>query len=182
MPAKHLVKQYVTGGYYHIFNRGVEKRKIFLDEQDYKTFLSFLKLYLEPRISKPKDLKEAKLLKRSLAKEAKLLAYCLMPNHFHLLLKQETLNGMTKLTRAISTNYAMYFNTKYERVGPLFQGNYKAVLVDSEEQLLHLSRYIHLNPVEITKNFKDYPYSSFGDYIGKRATKWVDPKLILSYF
>lgn len=182
MPAKNSVKQFVTGGYYHIYNRGVEKRKIFLDDHDYKTFLYLLKLYLEPRKPKPKDLEEAKLLRRSLAKEVGLLAYCLMPNHFHLLLKQKTHNGMTKLMRTISTSYVTYFNQKYKRVGPLFQGNYKAVLLDSEEQLLHLSRYIHLNPVEVTKNFKDYPYSTFRDYTGKRAAKWIDVELILSYF
>jgi len=182
MPAKNSVKQYVTGGYYHVYNRGVEKRKIFQDERDYKTFLHFLRLYLEPRDPKPKTPAELKLLRRSLAKEVKLLAYCLMPNHYHLLLRQETLSGMTKLIRAVSTNYAMYFNTRYDRVGPLFQGKYKAVLIDSEEQLLHVSRYIHLNPIEVTKRWGDYSYSSFGDYIGKRDTKWVDLLPILSYF
>lgn len=182
MPARNSVKQFVAGGYYHVYNRGVEKRKIFLDEHDYKTFLYLLKLYLEPRKSKPEDLEEAKLLKRSLAKEVDLLAYCLVPNHFHLLLKQVTRDGMTKLLRALSTNYATYFNQRYKRIGSLFQGNYKAVLIDSEEQLLHLSRYIHLNSIEITKAFKTYEFSSMGDYLGKRRTRWIKPETILSYF
>ncbi len=86
----------------------------------------------------------------------------------------------------IGTNYVMYFNKRYERVGPLFQGVYKAVMVESEEQLLHLSRYIHINPLGIeNKNFKkliDYSYSSYGDYLGDRETNWLNSGEILSYF
>lgn len=182
MPRKNSLKTYVEGGYYHLYNRGVEKRKIFLDDRDYKTFLYFLKRYLQP--PDPKDLRFSK--QRSLAGEINLLVYCLMSNHFHLLVKQETRDGITKLMNRIGTNYGMYFNKRYERVGSLFQGVYKAVLIDNGAQLLHLSRYIHLNPYEIeNRNFKrlaDYLYSSYGDYLGKRKTGWVKTEDILSYF
>lgn len=179
MPAKNIIKIYVEKGYYHLYNRGVEKRKIFLDARDYKTFLYLLKAYLS---SSPKT--PFKKIKTLIA-EIKLLAYCLMPNHFHLLVKQTTKDAITKLTRRICTNYAMYFNKRYKRVGSLFQGNYKGVLVETDAQLLHLSRYIHINPNEILRSQSkliDYPYSSYGDYLGLRKTNWLQPEEILAFF
>ncbi len=172
MPAKNSVKQFIENGYYHLYNRGVEKRDIFLDEQDYAVFLSCLKQYLDPRQgSDPK----------SLAKEVDLLTFCLMPNHFHLLAKQITKNGITKLIRAVCTKYVMYFNKKYERVGTLFQGKYRAAMVDADPYLLHLSRYIHLNPYP-GSDPKLYAYSSFSYYLGDRDAPWVKPQEILAFF
>ena len=192
MPRKNSLKTYVEDGYYHLYNRGVEKRDIFLDDRDYKVFLHFLKQYLCPLAPKgtffsltgatpvrPRPIK-------TIHGEIDLIAFCLMPNHFHLLVKQKTKDGITKLMNRIGTNYAMFFNKRYERVGPLFQGVYKAVLVESDEQLLHLSRYIHLNPLEVeNRNFKtliEYPYSSYGDYLGNRKTDWIKTGEILSNF
>ena len=189
MPAKNVLKTYVEDGYYHIYNRGVEKRKIFLDDLDYKVFLKSLKVYLEPLSSKtplktiiigsysfqrpPKPLK-------NYHSQLELLAYCLMPNHFHFLIKQKARNTIEQFMRSLGTKYSVYFNKRYDRVGSLFQGPYKAVLIDQDDHLLHLSRYIHLNPV------KDSPlhmaYSSYADYLGKRETQWVNTKIILSYF
>lgn len=170
MPAKNSVKQYIEDGYYHIYNRGVEKRNIFLDPQDYSVFLHYLKKYLDPASgSDPK----------SLANEVDLLAFCLMPNHFHLLIKQSKKDGITKLMRAVTTCYVMYFNEKYQRVGTLFQGKYKAALVLEDIYLLHLTRYIHLNPG--SDPFR-YPYSSLSCYLGNQKIKWVKPDFILSYF
>lgn len=162
MPAKYRVKTYLENSYYHVFDRGVEKRDIFLDEQDYRVFLHFLKFYLSPpkpnfahplkEITdfKPTRIRVFSSLNKPLNQELELLAYCLMPNHFHLLMFQKTLTGMTRLLRSLLTNYAMYFNRKYHRIGYLFQGNYKAVLILEEPYLLHISRYIHLNPAELT--------------------------------
>lgn len=193
MPGRNIIKTYVENGYYHLYNRGVEKRKIFLDDRDYKTFLFFLKRYLspiEPRLEPNEILHKVQPLKRlDLSQEIKLLAYGLMPNHFHLLIKQKIADGITKLTRCVATSYSIYFNKRYERTGSLFQGNYKAVLVETDEQLLHLSRYMHLNILEN----KQYPlrkmreillnsYSSYGDYLGIRRTAWVHPEEILAFF
>ena len=110
-----------------------------------------------------------------------------MPNHYHLLVKQSTYNGITKLMRAINTNYVMYFNKKYDRVGHLFASKYKAVLVKTDEQLLHLSRYIHINPLKLLKklninNLSKYPYSSYGYYLRKKSSLWIKPKFILDSF
>lgn len=193
MPSKNIVKQYLENGYYHIYNRGVEKRDIFLDNQDCRVFLHLLKFYLSPELQESQKQHPLTTLTgfnpvrlrplQSLGGEIELLAYCLMPNHFHLLLKQFTLDGMTKLIRRLSTTYSMYFNRRYKRVGHLFQGAFKAALVQEDSYLLHLSRYIHLNPVELTgSNPVNYPYSSYGYYLGNKNASWVKPQFILEYF
>ena|SRR3989338_7566723 len=195
MPHKYSVKSYVAGGIYHAFNRGVNKTDIFIDDQDYRVFLHLLKYYLSPveslssvhpilevsdmRILRPRPL-------ANLEKEVNLLAYCLMPNHFHLLIQQNTADGMTKLLRRISTTYAMYINKRYHRVGYLFQGSYKAVLVDRDNYLLHLSRYIHRNPYDLSKmtgrHLVSYPYFSYPYYLKLKHAPWIKPDTILSYF
>ena len=190
MAAKYRVKQYVEGGFYHVYNRGVERRRIFLDDQDYRVFLHLLKFYLsEPQTPNehplqsltgftPVKLRPLKTLHGSV----ELHCYCLMPTHFHLLLKQRDERSMEKLLRRILTNYSMYFNRRYERVGHLFQGAYKAVLVDEDNYLLHLSRYIHQNPTLTKRYLHQYPYSSYSDYIGEKRTPWLTTSFILDFF
>lgn len=177
MPAKNSVKQFIENGYYHVYNRGVEKRDIFLDKQDYAVFLKLLKKYLDPVLGSDPLWK-----RKSLSQEVDLIAFCLMPNHFHLLVKQITINGMTKLIRAVCTNYVTYFNKKYERIGGLFQGKYKAIMVMEDAYLLHLSRYIHLNPFTGSDPLIDYPYSSYGHYLGQKSSSWIKPDEILAFF
>ena len=191
MPSRNVVKTYVKDGYYHIYNRGVEKRKIFKSSQDYKVFLKYLKEYLTPP-PKTEDLKTIFTLQgatfkgvprqpKNYAKKIELVAFCLMPNHFHLLIKQTSENDMKDFMRSLATRYSMYFNKKYERVGKLFQGHYKAVLITDDTYLLHLSRYIHLNVSEYSTNLVK-AYSSYADYLGIRKTKWLNPELVLTFF
>lgn len=104
-----------------------------------------------------------------------------MPNHFHLLVKQSSLNGITKIMRAVCTNYVMYFNKKYDRVGTLFQGKYKAALIQNDDYLLHLTRYIHLNPYP-GSDPKLYNYSSYNYYLGKKNANWLKTREVLGYF
>jgi putative transposase len=190
MPAKNVIKQFVENGYYHVYNRGVEKRDIFQSNLDYRVFLHLLKFYLSPQIDDDHPLTSltgfipVRLRPlQPLETEVELLAYCLMPNHFHLLLKQSTATGITKLLRRLSTTYSMYFNRKNNRVGHLFQGVYKAAFVDREAYLLHLSRYIHLNPSDLTgMNPVNYPYSSYQYYLGQKSAQWIKPQFILNYF
>ena len=182
------MKQYVEEGYYHIYNRGVEKRKIFLDEQDYKVFLKYLKLYLDPPGKLPirkvsignNTFQTVPRPLKNYYDKVKLLSYCLMPNNFHLLIKQTDKKSIELFMRSLATKYSVYFNKKYNRVGSLFQGPYKAVLASDDIYLLHLSRYIHLNPG------KDSPYrmaySSYPEYLQKRNTSWIYTKDILSHF
>src|SRR4030042_4414876 len=145
MPAKNVVRDFSENSFYHIFNRGVEKRDIFLDQQDHKIFIYYLTVYLYPL---PKVLEvypklPIRLHNKNLSQEVEILSYCLMPNHFHLLLKQNTVNGISKLLKQLTNAYTFYFNQKYKRVGGLVQGRFKAVKILNDELLLHISRYIH---------------------------------------
>ena len=126
MPSKNTLKIYIKNGYYHLYNRGVEKRKIFQDEQDYAVFLSYLKIYLLPKdennlkkllLNSDLDYRERDNTLRLLnlnnfTDEITLLAYCLMPNHFHLLLKQKSENSIDVFMRSLCTRYTMFFNKK----------------------------------------------------------------------
>ncbi len=191
MPSRNLLKISVKDGYYHIYNRGVEKRTIFEDEQDYKVFLRYIKEGLSPKPN-PEELKKSFTLKgssfqgvphthKNYYKKVKLLVYCLMPNHFHFIIKQIQKGSMEGFMRSLATRYSMYFNKKYNRVGHLFQGIYKASMITNDSYLLHLSRYIHLNPLEHTKDLYN-AYSSYGEYLGLRRTKWISTIEILSFF
>src|SRR5437899_12643179 len=117
MPSKNIVKIYLGNAYYHIYNRGIDKREIFLDEQDCKVFLYYLKIYL----SSPETLKQKqdispqmfyKITNLNLYSEIRLLSFALMPNHFHLQVKQITKDGIQKLTKRVLTSYVTYFNKK----------------------------------------------------------------------
>ena len=116
-----------------------------------------------------------------------ILSYCLMPNHFHLLLKQNSENGISKLLGNLQNSYARYFNIKNERIGHLFQGQFKAVKIDSEEQLLHVSRYIHLNPyssavVKDLNALQKYEWSSLPEYLDKVLFNLCSKKNIIGNF
>jgi len=174
------------GEYYHVYNRGIEKRNIFLDENDW---LRFQKLLYVANGEKPlvfKTIQGVPLDKidRGGCRVA-IGAYCLMPNHFHILVKETTENGLSRFMEKLGTSYAMYFNKKYKRSGFLFQGTFKAEHVDNDEYLKYLYAYIHLNPVKLIdpgwkekgihnlgkakKYLEEYRYSSYEDYaMGKR--------------
>lgn len=189
MPSKNTVKPYLENTFYHVYNRGVEGRNIFCDSQDYKVFLGFIKRYLtvpiQDEVQPQRDQRIRIQWKQRLYEEMQLTAYCLMPNHFHLLLKQKTKEGMTKFIRALMNSYVKYFNKKYKRIGGLFQGIFKAIPIDNDAYLIHLTRYIHLNPLEVEgmnlEKLEDY-YCSYGEYIGKRETQWVIHKEVLDNF
>jgi putative transposase len=171
----------------HVYNRGVEKRKIFLDEDDQEIFLYYLFIYLAP----PERVKEiypklrGHLLNGNLFTELKLLSYCLMPNHFHFLLHQTQKDSTQKFLKRLTNAYTLYFNTKYKRVGGLFQGRYKAIAVETDEYLLHLSRYIHQNPIKINfvlSALRNYPWSSYPYYLHQANSDFLNRDFILNYF
>jgi len=156
--------------YYHVYNRGTEKRKIFLTKSDYERFLVLL--YLSNG-SKPIQLNnyrgstsvELLQIDRGVTL-VDIIAYCLMPNHFHLLLRQHTEGGISKFMQKMSTGYTMYFNIKNERSGALFQGRYKSVHAGDDRYLKYLFSYIHLNPEQP----RTYTYSSYSFFTGKEST------------
>ena len=159
------------GNYYHVYNRGNRKQQIFLQERDYERFVEKIQQYQEKY-------------------PVEIVAYCLMPNHIHFLIKQVTGNGISQFMSNLCNSHSRYFNVKYETVGSLFQGRFKAKLVDKDEYLIHLSRYIHLNPVslfkQINKNLFDqlslYPWSSLPLYLSGVANKITNPKYLLQFF
>lgn len=176
----------VNDHFYHIYNRGVEKRIVFLDEWDYQRFLQILYYYQfdgpKPAFS-TKNRFEIKDFSQN-PKIVEVICYCFMPNHFHLLIKQLKDNGISEFIGKVINSYTKYFNTKNKRVGPLFQGSFKAVLVENDEQLLHLSRYIHLNPYvsELVDDLTNYQYSSYIYFIGSACDRLCVPQPVLEQF
>jgi putative transposase len=179
--------------YYHVFNRGVARQPIFKSKYDFKYALSALSYY---RFDTPMKLSNFQLLSAERKQQAlqnlqsgekyvEIVAFVFMTNHFHLLLKQKKDGGISKYMSLFCNSYARYFNTKYQRGGPLFQGRFKSVHVETTEQLIHLSRYIHLNPVVSNmiseKEIFDYEYSSFPEYISGNY-KIVSPQVVLEQF
>ncbi len=186
----------VTDHYYHILNRGVAYQPTFSVTRDYERLLLCLSYYRhrEPpvRLSRllqiPKE-ERAKILKGlDGAKKSivEIVAYCFMPNHFHLLLKQRFDGGISLFMKKITDGYTRYYNTKHKRIGSVFQGAFKAIHVSSEEQLLHLSRYIHLNPLVSTvvrdNEFMTYPWSSLRDYVDGMRSSFVNTQPVLKHF
>jgi putative transposase len=186
MPAKNIVKIYKGNRYYHIYNRGVGKQQIFTDLKDYKMFLFYLKLYLSPSDLQGPTLKVSPSRRlNNFFDQIKLAAYCLMPNHYHLLLHQTEKTLIRDFMHSMGTKYSLYFNTRYKRRGPLFEGNYKAVLVDSNEQLVYLTKYIHRNPENILPSRLDlegYQYSSYANYLGFTNQTWLKTQDVLSIY
>ncbi len=170
MPSR--IFPFVNNQFYHIYNRGVEKRTIFENRSDRNRFIASM-IYYQHEGPKPKfsNSTKRKALKNLGDKIVEISCYCLMPNHFHFLLKQSKDNGITEFISKLINSYTKYFNTRHDRIGPLFQGEFKAVLVESDEQLLHLSRYIHLNPLVayLVKDLSLYEWSSYNEYMKDQA-------------
>ena len=142
---------------YHTLNRGVDKRKIFLDKQDYFRFVHDLFEFNDEnlvnttfyRFRQSNDIARRKIERKPRKMLVNVLAFCLMPNHYHLLLTPKVEKGVSKFMKKLNMGYAKYFNAKYERSGALFQGRYKSVLIKDEAHFIHLPYYIHLNPLDL---------------------------------
>ena len=178
MPGRNLEKIYASEVYYHVYNRGVEKRDIFMEDEDYRVFLNLLKRYLGSEKITNKFGREYP----NYYERVDLISYCLMPNHYHLLIWVNDSKAMTELIKSVATAYSMYFNKKYKRVGKLFQDRFKASMIRSEEYLWHITRYIHLNPEDIGKTFDNYDYSSYKYFIGESNSEWLKPDVIKDMF
>ncbi len=187
----------VNNEIYHIFNRGVASQPTFLNKRDYNRALETIFYYQNsiPPIKYSRflsiSIKDRANLLQDLAKQKNFLvdiiSYCLMPNHFHFLLRQVRDTGIAKFMSNFTNSYTRFFNTKQERSGPLFTGKFKSVRIQTQEQLLHVSRYIHLNPytsfvVKSFENLETYPYSSFPEFIGKTRSNFCTKDIILGNF
>ena len=167
-----LVNEYC----YHIINRSIAKYVIFNNNDDYKRIIKLLYLYrfvdFQYKYSKFTQLSllHQKSIINSLKNSPQLveiIAYCVMPTHIHLILKQTTENGISKFMAKVLDGYSKYFNIKYHRKGPLWEGHFKSILVNNDDQLIHLSRYIHLNPTSagLVKKPQEWYFSSYCEYI-----------------
>lgn len=187
----------VNGEIYHIYNRGIDLRPIFTDKNEYSRAIRTIDYYrfaeLPVKYSRfltiPVDLRNQ--IMSGLQKENQLLIdifdYSLMPNHFHLLARQIKDNGISKFIGNFENSYTKFFNTKHERIGSLLLNQFKAVRIETEEQLLHVSRYIKINPLTsfVIKNYKDlgtYPWSSYGEYIKNSGEHICNTDVVLSSF
>jgi putative transposase len=174
MPSKNTVRQYQAPAFYHVYNRGACNQKIFLESSDKHKFLSLFKRHLcRPDKTEPAP----SIIYIYPIYDIEVVAYCLMNNHFHLLLYQEADNeAITKLLRSISTAYTMYFNQKYKRHGHLYQGVFMASIIQDESYLMHISRYIHMNP----RTYMTYKWSSIGAYLTGKSDPWLHPERIMT--
>ena len=177
---------FAPGEYYHLYNRGVDKRIIFTEKVDYQRFLALLYLCnTTESIRTPKDFRaEYKDVFTTPRKEmlVDICAYCLMPNHFHLLIKEKSANGISLFMQKLTTAYTMYFNARHERSGALFQGVFKSQHALDDRYLKYLISYVHLNPVKLVESgwkaeglknkkraeefLENYEYSSYRDFNG----------------
>jgi len=173
MPSRNILKTDIQQSYYHIYARGHGRQTIFRDDADFEMFLSLF----ERHLSKDPKTNSTGRVYPHLRGDVSLLCYCLMSNHFHLLLYQETEGSMSRLMRGIMTSYSMYFNKKYDLSGALFESRYKASRISSDPYLLHISRYIHLNP----KDWMAYPHSSIHSYF-TGPPEWLQPERVIELF
>lgn len=192
----------------HVLNRGVDKRKIFLDDKDYLRFIHDLYEFNDGNwvtnnfhainfsAGHPIDIASRYIVKRERKLLVDIHAFALMPNHYHLLLSSRTNNGISKFMQKLNMGYAKYFNQKNERTGALFEGRYRSVAVIKENHLLHLPYYIHLNPLDLVapewrnrrmdkpdraiRFLENYRWSSFLDYTGKKNFPSVISQSFLS--
>jgi len=187
--------EFANGEYYHIYNRGVDKREVFLDEDDYLRFLTSMREF--NRVDPIGSLYEKYLTaeRRGLSPQkgdsvpteiiplVEIIVYCLNPNHYHIILRQVSEGGVSKFMLKLSSGYSSYFNKKNKRSGSLFQGRFKAVHIDSNEYLLYLSAYVNKNNFIHGYNKNDnWTYSSLPDYLSERNGKLINKKIILGQF
>lgn len=163
----------IAGGYYHLYNQGHNRQDIFFERENYIFFLRRVRKYL----AQTSEVLETSEVWTSI------VAYCLMPNHFHLLICPCD-DQLSRRMQRFSISYTKAVNERYDRTGALFQGQFQAIHVDRNEYLLHLSRYIHLNPVaaRLVARPEDWEFSSYRDYVGLRRGTLPNPTIVLSQF
>lgn len=172
---------FFTDGYYHVFNRGVDKRIIFQRFGHYLRFLTTIRSILKTGSATPRSSYNQSL---ALSTKVDLLCYCLMPNHYHFLLKQKVDMGITEFMHKLNTSYTKFFNLNNNRTGRLFEYTFKAKSIESEPSLLHVSRYIHINPViaGIITLPEEWRWSSYHDYVDIEAHPLCQTQDILASF
>ena len=197
--------KFINGEIYHIYNRGVEKRNIFLDNSDRFRFIHNLFEFndtapaLNIYYKNSYEVSPRKVPQKVRTQIVDILAFCMMDNHYHLLVRQRGDNGISKFMQKLGTGWTMYFNQKYQRTGALFQGLFKAVHVNKDEYFIHIPYYIHFNPLDFItpewrnrelkdykkaiKYLENYRWSSHLDYCGiKNFPSVTNRELLIEFF
>lgn len=174
MPSRNLIKERTSDSCYHVYARGNNKQIIFIDDGDYDYFLDILKRYLANELI----LGKSGTLYPNFVNRIELMSYCLMSNHFHLLIYQFEAIDMEMFMRSLMTSYSKYFNLKYKRTGSVFEGRYKAVRISSDDYLMHITRYIHQNP----DIWETYKYSSLKYYRDNNEPEWLKNTKVIELF
>ncbi|MBN1168250.1 SH3 domain-containing protein [Candidatus Woesebacteria bacterium] len=181
-----------TDPYIHIYNSVVEKRDLFHDDQDHKTFVNFLREYLTPP-EKPEDLKVSFSVNGRVCKgvphqpknyfgKIELIAYSLQKDHFHLVVKEKVKGSLGKFMRSLCTRYVIYYNKKYHRSGSLFRGPYKSVMLDSLTQVLYLTRHLHRESFIKDRKNIDKHNSSYEAYLQPKGSSWINSNDVINEF
>lgn len=201
MPIKNRIKIDQAGGIYYIYNKGIDGKMVFQEPRDYEFFEKTMARYLDyqPKITDSRFKAERPYILRhreqmNLKDKLVMMAYCLNPTEVKFIVSQNTTGAMTQFMRRCMTNYVMYYNNKYQRRGILFEGPYRAALIKDPEEILMMSKWLHLNKtdktvrrfgiVETSANIdpEEYLYSSYSLYNSKRTNSWLDVGRILNMF
>lgn len=174
MPSQNINKIQAPDSFYHVYVRGNNRQTIFIDCVDYQYFLGLLERYLSDK----QFINKEGFVYPNYNHKIEINTYCLMPNHFHLLIYQLELPYLEKFMRSLMTSYSRYFNLRHKRTGVVFESRYKAVRIDQEKYLYHISRYIHLNPYR----WAGYKYSSIKYYKNGNEPSWLKIDRILDQF
>ena len=179
MPQRNITRNYQPACYYHVYNHAVAELRVLYNGSDSRYFLGLITRYLGKEIAKDKNGTPYK----NFSKRLELLAYCLMPNHFHILLFQNDSYAIQEFMQSIVTAYSMYFNLKYTRRGAVFESRYKASLIDNDPYLQHIVKYIHQNPVSQGVEFANYPFSSHRQIAGlATGYQWLATDEVIEIF
>lgn len=156
---------FIRGGYYHVYNRGVNRELIFRCEQNYK--------FLEQRIAQ-----------YAYQYEVSAVAFCLMPNHYHMILRQDGMHPLSEFIQAVFNSYSKAFNKMFNRTGTMFEGPFRANAITGDEYLIHVCRYVHRNPLEahLVSDLRDWPHSNYLEWIARRDRSFVDLDFVSAHF
>lgn len=177
-------------GFYHVYNRGVRKNLLFHNVKDYSRFILLVLIFqyninisninrLNEKFSKNLNIEDLNIDISDKEVLVEVISFCIMPNHFHLILNQFSEGGVAKYMQKVLTAYTMYYNKKYKMTGHAFQGKYKSVFIEDDEQLIYLSIYVHKNPIDINEDIFKYKWSSLQDLLKlNRWGSYLKPNII----
>jgi hypothetical protein len=171
MPSRNTIRFDADNSYYHVYSRGINKQIVYPDTANKDYFLYLLSRHL----SATKVSSESGYSYTHLRGKIELLTYCLMDNHFHFLFYQRDAGALAKLMKSVMVSYTAYYNKQYDHIGPVFNGRYRASKIYDDKYLLHVSRYIHLNP----RSWKRFPHSSFRHIIKSTEPEWLQTNRLL---